>query len=739
MQGKVARTVLMVAALAIASALAATAFADRAVVERISAGPEGGDADEAARASALSADGTGAVFETAEALVEEDGDLNDDVYLWKDGSLTLVTAGTAQDARFADFSDDGTTVVFVAFEPLTADDDDVEQDYFEWREGGELRLLTGREGASAQAFVRYFDRTEDGARTVFETPEAYDLDDTDAANDIYALDTAGPVDEFTLISDRQVAGTDAAVAPGFLGMSADGGTIWFKTTEPLVPEDAGVATDDIYANEDGVVTLMTPNVTSWALWLGRSDDGTRVFIVSSDKLSDEDQDGLFDIYMAEGGELHLISKRAEGDAPDVDAEPIPVFFDVGFSADGSRAFFETPEAMTAADQDEANDIYERSDGHTSLVTAGTADGVELYTASADGSRVLFSTGEALGPGDAGTDVDFYLQSGGVRTHVTTGPGDDGNDDAVVLDVSPDLTRILFETAEPLLPDEDPDITNDLYLWTEGELALVSPGGDDAADFTGHHVSSDFSRVLFGSSAAITPDDGDSAQDVFLATLVAAPQNTAPPTIGGTPAVGQQLTCASGTWTGEPAFAFAWNRDGAAIAGATAAAHTVAQADAGHALTCTVTATNAGGSATATSAAAAVPATTPPPPPPPPPSGLLPGACANAQVGTSAKETLIGTPAGDRLRGRGGDDALKGRGGDDCLAGGGGKDRLKGGGGADRLTGGKARDAIDAGGGNDRIISRDKRRETVRCGRGAGDRVTADRSDRLIGCERVRRR
>ena len=32
-------------------------------------------------------------------------------------------------------------------------------------------------------------------------------------------------------------------------MSADGGTVWFSTTEPLVPEDAGVATDDIYVNE----------------------------------------------------------------------------------------------------------------------------------------------------------------------------------------------------------------------------------------------------------------------------------------------------------------------------------------------------------------------------------------------------------------------------------------------------------------------------------------------------------
>ncbi len=248
-------------------------------------------------------------------------------------------------------------------------------------------------------------------------------------------------------------------------MSADGGTVWFSTTEPLVPEDTNSAMsgEDIYVNDGGEVSLLTPGVSTWALWLGRSADDARTFFVSTDKLTDEDLDAAFDIYMAEGGELHLVSKRAEGDAPDTGAEQIPAFFDVAFSADGSHVFFETPEAMTAADQDTANDVYERFDGHTSLVTTGTAESVDLIAASADGARVLFETREPLGAADAGTDVDYYLQSGGVRTHVTTGPGDDGNDDPFLIDFSPDLSRFLFETAEPLLPDEDTDVTNDLYL------------------------------------------------------------------------------------------------------------------------------------------------------------------------------------------------------------------------------------------------------------------------------------
>jgi hypothetical protein len=56
-----------------------------------------------------------------------------------------------------------------------------------------------------------------------------------------------------------------------------------------------------------------------------------------------------------------------------------------------------------------------------------------------------------------------------------------------------------------------------------------------------------------------------------------------------------------------------------------------------------------------------------------------------------------------------------------------------------VAGGKGKDRFDGGKGNDTITTRDRRRETVRRGKGTRDRVTADRIDRLIGCEKVRRR
>lgn len=96
-------------------------------------------------------------------------------------------------------------------------------------------------------------------------------------------------------------------------------------------------------------------------------------------------------------------------------------------------------------------------------------------------------------------------------------------------------------------------------------------------------------------------------------------------------------------------------------------------------------------------------------------------------GGSGRDVLDGGADEDRLYGDSGADRLYGRGDEDLLVGGAGPDRLVGGGGWDELRAGPGDDVIDAA---------DGRAESVRCGTGA-DRVRADRSDRLAGCESVR--
>jgi hypothetical protein len=114
-------------------------------------------------------------------------------------------------------------------------------------------------------------------------------------------------------------------------------------------------------------------------------------------------------------------------------------------------------------------------------------------------------------------------------------------------------------------------------------------------------------------------------------------------------------------------------------------------------------------------------------------------------GTSAADSIDGSGNVETIRGFGGDDSLAGNSGDDCLFGGDGDDHLEGGFGRDTLDGGSGDDLIGggqeasvirAGSGDDRVSSSNGVADSVDCG-GGTDRVVADRSDRLRGCETVR--
>jgi Ca2+-binding RTX toxin-like protein len=307
---------------------------------------------------------------------------------------------------------------------------------------------------------------------------------------------------------------------------------------------------------------------------------------------------------------------------------------------------------------------------------------------------------------------------------------------------------------------DTDARQDVYERSGGQTTLVSTGpagGNGAVDAFLAGASADTARVFLETEESLISADTDISQDVYV-KRIPAPSNAAAPAISGTAAVGQTLGCSQGSWANDPtSFAYQWNRDGAAIAGATSSSYTVTDADVARQITCTVTAANADGGSSATSApvtptaapSAPVTPTAPPSGGAPPslvpdprpglPPGPLAGACANTKTGSAGPDALTGSAFGDTLRGLAGNDVLIGLAGDDCLSGGNGNDTLTAGAGNDTLTGGNGKDKFDAGGGNDTINSRDKRRETVRCGTGKKDRVTADRSDRLIGCEKVKRR
>jgi hypothetical protein len=78
------------------------------------------------------------------------------------------------------------------------------------------------------------------------------------------------------------------------------------------------------------------------------------------------------------------------------------------SEDGSRAFFDSTDALVPQATHGAQNVYEYEHGHVYLLSGGTGEeGAEFVDASANGNDVFFLTREQLVPGDTDQLVDLY--------------------------------------------------------------------------------------------------------------------------------------------------------------------------------------------------------------------------------------------------------------------------------------------------------------------------------------------
>jgi hypothetical protein len=118
-------------------------------------------------------------------------------------------------------------------------------------------------------------------------------------------------------------------------------------------------------------------------------------------------------------------------------------------------------------------------------------------------------------------------------------------------------------------------------------------------------------TAIGSGSSAT---AQSANSVLIpgSKTATRPHDEVLPQVSGQPSVGATLSCSSGTWSGTPApsFAYQWVRDEAIVVGAATNTYTVAGADAGHSLSCQVTAANSAGKETVLSNSVSVSASKP---------------------------------------------------------------------------------------------------------------------------------
>ena len=433
---------------------------------------------------------------------------------------------------------DGTHAFFETDEKLLPTDTDNSFDIYQRFGGTTTRESFGSAGGNDDPSDALFWATSnDGSHVLFDTDEQLEPGDTDNQIDIY--DRSGGTT--TWISDAAGAPGNGLYDALFNAISTDGLKVFFTTAEPLVAADTdncgGEGCDDVYQRSGGVTTLVSAggNGAFHATFAGGSTDGNRIFFETEESLSGSDTDdcdsiapgaqGCIDVYERSSGTTTLVSTGTPGNGPyDATFE--------GTSSDGSRAFFTTGEPLVAGDTDDCDpsatvqgcdDVYERSSGATTLVSAGTPGNAAFHAAynanSQDGSRVFFSTTESLAAGDSDSQLDIYQRSGGTTTRISTGTaGGNGAFGAAFQGISADGTRVFFETFEKLENPPDTDSQRDVYQRLGSATTLVSigtTGGNGAIPAFYDANSLDGTRVFFSTAEKLeNPPDTDSVNDVY---------------------------------------------------------------------------------------------------------------------------------------------------------------------------------------------------------------------------------
>ncbi|GER99297.1 hypothetical protein Acor_13610 [Acrocarpospora corrugata] len=248
----------------------------------------------------------------------------------------------------------------------------------------------------------------DGTRVWFSTTEAFPgTGDTDWAEDIYERRPDGKV--------RLISTGGRNIGTTFLRGHGGKGPVWFATHETIPGTGDTDTASDIYERTNGnVLRLVSPgSADEPAQFLGASVDGKRLWFGTAEAIPRTgDTDYAYDIYQRTTHRAITLVSLGVSD--------IPATF-VGASADGSRVWFRTDEAIPGTgDTDLTRDIYEATAGRVRLITPGTANlDAHFVAASAVGARVWFRTREALpGTGDTDQSHDIYeAKSGAIRITV----------------------------------------------------------------------------------------------------------------------------------------------------------------------------------------------------------------------------------------------------------------------------------------------------------------------------------
>jgi Tol biopolymer transport system component len=261
-----------------------------------------------------------------------------------------------------------------------------------------------------------------------------------------------------------------------------------------------------------------------------SGDGNQVaFDTGSWNLHPDDPIGDFDVYVKDlsSGALILASVNANGTKGNGHSQR------PSMSDDGNKVVFDsTATNFSTRDSDENFDVYVKNlvTGTVDLLSV-TSRGVKGNDASfgavlsPDGTKVAFnSQATNLHPADTDSSTDVYVKdliTGEMALASTSDQGITGNDASFAPELSRDGRVVAFMSRATNLDPADAHPYEDVYVkdLNTGDIKLVSTAaqGTKGNSFSGiGSISADGRFVAFDSiSTNLHPADSDSFSDVFL--------------------------------------------------------------------------------------------------------------------------------------------------------------------------------------------------------------------------------
>jgi hypothetical protein len=459
-------------------------------------------------------------------------------------TLTHVSTGPGDtDQSFTDnfytrVTPDGRHAYFQTREPLALEDPDTVSSVYEWSDQGVRLISKGPSSTSTEGIL--VGAADDGSRVYFATAAQLVSADTDSRLDIYQR--AGSTT--TLVSIGPTGGSgDVGICSRQSGaetcpwlVSHDGNAVAFLTREQLTANDTDTKLD-IYVRRNGETSLVSTGPAggngafdvqgaNGAFGLNdvlASDDLTHIFFHTAESLVSADTNGRLDLYEWSNGQTDWVSTGPTSSSCNGQFN----YCDVALkhvSGDGARVLFTTKERLVAADMDgEADDLYERSAGQTTLISTSTTETGGSYAgflwASADGRRVFFSHTGSLQPG--APNGCYYERFDNTVTLISP-PRSNGTPwcpyGPFIRGVSADGMRFWFEAAG-LLPGDDEICTDEtgsyacteVYEWdrTIHQTRLISADSSTGSTpepsiFAGASPAGD--RVFFSTEERLTSDD-----------------------------------------------------------------------------------------------------------------------------------------------------------------------------------------------------------------------------------------